>query len=279
MYKFKKYCVWTVCLALIISLFIPLEVLSVTKNEVEKFIYMIEQSDTIDVYSIFSHKAGKKYSKKFKKDINKYLTDESKIIEMFKSHDFKNPDIWAYFYMAEGYCITDEKEIAYNYYTKAINILNKNKVKDSKAYMLFRQRAWCSFEMRNKYHNESIKNACSDIEEAIKLNSDDWLTFYYAGNISYFSLYFGETFAIDLLEYSKSLCEKIEIKDTIQKEIKKMSFIIFVEGLFALIILLINIFIGGGGDDVMDGTEMELADITRNFDNFIKKNVPQFNKN
>lgn len=279
MYKFKKCCVWIVCLVLFINLFVPLKVQAVTKNEVEKFISMIEQSDTINVYSIFSSKAGKKYSKKFRKDISNYLKDENKIFEMFKLYDLKNPDIWANFYIAEGYCILDKKETAYDYYTKAIDILNKNKIKDSKSYILFRQRAWCLFEMREKYRNKAIKNACNDIEEAIKFNPNDWLTFYYAGNISWFSLYYEESLAIDLLKYSKSLCEKTETKDTIQKEIKKISFVWFVKGLFSIILLLIVIFTGGGGEEGIDVTEMELADITKNFKNFIKNNVPNLNKN
>ncbi len=242
------------------------------KNEakvfIQKFIYMIEQSDTIDVYSLLPDNAGKDYSNKFVTDIRNYLNDENKIIKMFKQANIKNPKVWAYFYMAEAYCIIDQKETAYEYYTKAIDKLNKSKGKDNNAYKLFRQRAWCLFEMRkgNRYY---IKLAFEDIKEAIILNSKDWLTFYYAGNISCFSLTNGDSLAVKLLEYSKSLCTNSEIQNEISNEIDKIEGVLMGKGLFALGML----FFGGGGGGGQDYYD-ETVDIKSSFIYFIEKNVP-----
>ncbi|MCR4663044.1 MAG: tetratricopeptide repeat protein, partial [Endomicrobiaceae bacterium] len=161
--------------------------------------------------------------------IETYLNDEEKIVEMFNICNYdsdivKNPEIWAYYYIAEGfYKIGKNEETAYKYYKKAITLMENTQNQDDKLKaLLFRDMAWNSFEMRasNDFEDENVKKALNDIETAISLNPEDCWSFYCQGWMYY---HLGDKDkAKELLNKAKSLCKNIKDKKEIQGWIDKI---------------------------------------------------------
>ncbi len=156
-------------------------------------------------------------------EIKYYLQKgEDEIVKMFKQiEDLKHPKTWAYYWIAEGNFRIGRKETAYNYFSNAIEMLSKiqNADPDLKA-ILFRERAFCIFSMRdsNNFEDYNVKKAFADLNKSLNINSNDWITYYYAGTMN---IVLGDRTdtGINQLIQAKNLCKDSNIKNNIQQEI------------------------------------------------------------
>lgn len=207
MFKFKKFCVWMVFLALILNFFIPLEVQAVTRSEAENF------------YDEFSEAIRYSNISKIESYFNKYSEDE--IIKNFRIANIKYPKTSSYFFIARGCQEIGELENAYKYYSKAINAINSIKKADSKTKgIIYKFRAVCNFTIIkniNRYDEKKLNEVFDDFESSLKNNSKDYDTFYALGKVYYDLEKYEE--ALSYLNMAKYLCEDYETKNEIQEQI------------------------------------------------------------
>lgn len=163
-------------------------------------------------------------------EIKYYLQKgEDEIVKNFRAYhnkyeDLKHPKTMAYFFIAKGNFIIGRREAAYKYYSNAISFLNniQNPDQELKA-SLFRERAFCVFTMRNSnaYEDINVKKSFDDLNKALNINANDWVTYYYAGIIN---TALGDKSGANItqLEQAKSLCDDINQKKEIQKTIEEI---------------------------------------------------------